>query len=950
MASQGAQDIIRDCDGLDPRWVAPICSYYDNLRIGGVNCREIHCDIQRIRSLGDLINEINDFPFLNLQFSQRWLSSFERFKLILGSFDGFVAAINTLIGGDNVATAVIWASFRPFPAVLLDKLEALGQVLIAKRQGHEIIMTPDLEDAFIDIYSKTTLILANLIVYCHNNPRIDKTWAWEVFNMECLHKISDIRVYSRLVDKNIDRIRTPGGPGTPVAAREIDCVQMTQTVESIMSFPCHMVPYHRNSQFAGRSTELKTLEIGLDPGVTKGYLKAIAICGMGGIGKTQLALEYVYHTKSLYYVVIWVSASSERDFVGSLKSFVNISGLQTIEGEDHLDKLSQRVKNWLSATRKKFLLVLDDVDNSDLIEEIWPASPQGSVIITSRSASLTSKWTTEVIHLQCLDVQGQLHVMFSLIGKHPESEANVVAAKKLLQSIGGLPLALVQIGQHMDRHNYTYEQFLPIYHRSAQKIFNRARPPGQYKYTVDTVWEKSFLNLPDESRTLLNILSFFGRNPVPASVLAVKKAGITNVCLDFLDDEFDCAEAVVELAEAGFVNRKSDHKTITVHPLVQLVVLLRLSPNEESAYFDHVVKMLFSYLADRKSEGSKHQGHGWASWKVRSQVIPHVTWLMTLSNRHMIDIKSRDTFAGLIICAAKYLWERERPSEAEYLVNFVLQFVTDNCTTTCAQAYRILGHVSLDMARPKSALSAYLQALKVIELLYSSRSREVADVYDSVACSYAEQGMVDQALQCLQKAVDIHTELNPFHMSRTQAIYALTYLRAWQPDKSLNALHHCWKLQNLTEELVIQSKYPKHSGDIMLLSKINFAQGRTEEAKKLATAAMNIRREVYGGNGPRVADSTFIIAAMSEIEGDDAQAAALLREVVEMSREGSDMQPHLARSLWFLARVEEKLGHRSEAQQLKVEAKEERERIKDREGDSSDNDETFMRLVPWMLW
>lgn len=101
------------------------------------------------------------------------------------------------------------------------------------------------------------------------------------------------------------------------------------------------------------------------------------------------------------------------------------------------------------------------------------------------------------------------------------------------------------------------------------------------------------------------------------------------------------------------MNRKSDHKTITVHPLVQSVVLSRLSPSEESAYFDHVVKMLFSYLADRKSEGSKHQGHGWASWKVRSQVIPHVTWLMTLSNGHMIDIKSRDTFAGLIICAAK---------------------------------------------------------------------------------------------------------------------------------------------------------------------------------------------------------------------------------------------------------------------------------------------------------
>lgn len=149
---------------------------------------------------------------------------------------------------------------------------------------------------------------------------------------------------------------------------------------------------------------------------------------------------------------------------------------------------------------------------------------------------------------------------------------------------------------------------------------------------------------------------------------------------------------------------------------------------------------------------------------------------------------------------------------------------------------------------------------------------------------------------------------------------------------------------------MIQFKYPKHSGDIMLLSRINFAQGRTGEARKLALTAMNIHRELYGCQGPRVADSAFIIAAMSEIEGDDAQAATLLREIVDMSGEGGDMQPHLARSLWFLARIEEKIGHIPEAQQLKVEAKVEREKIKDREGDNGDNDEAFMCLVPWMLW
>lgn len=157
---------------------------------------------------------------------------------------------------------------------------------------------------------------------------------------------------------------------------------------------------------------------------------------------------------------------------------------------------------------------------------------------------------------------------------------------------------------------------------------------------------------------------------------------------------------------------------------------------------------------------------------------------------------------------------------------FGLRLDIDRCSAICAQAYRLLGHIALDLARPREALSAYQKALEARQKLEEPNSPPIADVYDSIACSYTEIGDVSQAFEYLSKAADIHHAHNPLRMARTQAIYAMTYLRAGQPDKALAALTECWRLQNLTEEQISASKYPKHSGDIVLLARIRYAQGQ----------------------------------------------------------------------------------------------------------------------------
>ena len=241
-------------------------------------------------------------------------------------------------------------------------------------------------------------------------------------------------------------------------------------------------------------------------------------------------------------------------------------------------------------------------------------------------------------------------------------------------------------------------------------------------------------------------------------------------------------------------------------------------------------------------------------------------------------------------------------------------------------------------------------ALSAREKFEEVNSPPIADIYDSIACSYTELGMVDEAFETLSKAADIHHAHNPQHMARTKAIYAMTHLRAGQPQQALEALTCCWQLQGLTEEQITHSKYPKHSGDIVLLARIKYAHGLKQEAQQLASRTIPIRRGIYGDKGPRVADSMFLVAKMLEASGEEVLAAKLLRTIVEISQNVLEMQGHLARSLWFLAVVENKMGDKCKAEQLSLEAKNERDKICGKEVLGEDNDESFMNLVGWMLW
>ncbi|KAF4611320.1 hypothetical protein G7Y89_g15693 [Cudoniella acicularis] len=454
-----------------------------------------------------------------------------------------------------------------------------------------------------------------------------------------------------------------------------------------------------------------------------------------------------------------------------------------------------KVKDWLNSSGRSFLLIFDNVDDINVVLPVWPSSSKGSILIP------------------------------------PDYHLSLRKGPRISYICNPSPL------KPEYRHS-RYEEFLRQCEESTSKIHARGETPQEYNHTLSTVWAMSLEKLPPESENLLSVLVFFDPDLIPERLFTNPRASLGDDCFEFLLDEFEFGDAVSALMKLSFINRSSTRKSLSIHRLVQTVVLSSLSKEKANLFLTTVVELL-------------------------SCGFPNTWHLIVVVKRQKLTPESTEKFAELVFRVGTYLWETEQPTTALELTNFGLSLPLSPTSPTAKPALRMLGHIFLDVARPKAALDAYQSTLSARLKLFASTDPQIADVYDSIACAYTEIGNVPQVLSTLETAKAIHMSNDPTYMARRLAIYAMIYLQAGKADEALLALRGCWELQGMTETQIAASRYPKHSGDIVLLARIyHMLEGRNEEALQLASKTILIRKGILGNKGPRVADSMFIVAGM----------------------------------------------------------------------------------------
>src|SRR6266566_4042478 len=162
----------------------------------------------------------------------------------------------------------------------------------------------------------------------------------------------------------------------------------TQSVQIPLASPerAWNIPYTRNLLFTGRDKLLQQLHAHFTSNEAVVLTQPQAISGLGGVGKTQTAVEYAYRHCNEYRYVLWVHAATRDTIITSFLELANLLKLLERQEQDQNVMLAA-VKNWF-ASHDRWLLIFDDADELSLVEEFLPTGGKGHLLLTTRAHTL----------------------------------------------------------------------------------------------------------------------------------------------------------------------------------------------------------------------------------------------------------------------------------------------------------------------------------------------------------------------------------------------------------------------------------------------------------------------------------------------------------------------------------------------------------------------------------
>jgi hypothetical protein len=283
--------------------------------------------------------------------------------------DDFSAVVAICLGANAKATAFVWGSLRIIISLAstaddalqqaLDMLEELSLSLPRLRQYEQTLpMERSFENALVDLYTEIICFYARLIRHYKAHPHLAmQRTGWQVFEKDFTSTVKRVRHFSAAVEKEADiaRMKLEGHKYQEVLEALSGLKVESTPVKEFEN--CWFIPASMSHRFRKRQTELDAIHQALDPNETFPELRTFALHGMGGVGKTQLALRYALEAKKVFDTILWIAADTKMSLENSFRDASEALGL-TQGGQGGTSSLSAvaRVKDWLSSERNGEIL------------------------------------------------------------------------------------------------------------------------------------------------------------------------------------------------------------------------------------------------------------------------------------------------------------------------------------------------------------------------------------------------------------------------------------------------------------------------------------------------------------------------------------------------------------------------------------------------------------------
>lgn len=672
------------------------------------------------------------------------------------------------------------------------------------------------------------------------------------------------------------------------ASREelaVEVLRMLRTVlpaakrESLPAPPCRLPYPPLGELFIGRDTFLTEIRARLERAQREGAWPRQVVHGLGGLGKTRLAVEYAWRYRDRYAAVLMISGESGQTLDHDLAS---LTGVLRIPCDPDAPE-PQRTRLALDWLREHpgWLLVIDNVDTEQARDAVAARLPEwtaGHVLITARVADWPREVETLDLHVLSPDDAARF-LLDATAGRRTQHPDDAQIAHALANDeLGALCLALEQAAAYITKLQIPLAEYRRRWatnakdvRRRADKALMRYHEEKDVSLSVATTWQTTVDQLRPGARTLLEMVCWLASDPLPMGLFEHDAMTAAFDALGAADDDLE--ESLAELRSYSLLSRRESgplELAGRVHRLVQLVTRDSLATERRERTLRATIAAVTAY-ADPAEESQ-------ASLARLDALDPHILSLIA----HADAARISDGVPGLLRARGSLLGDRAR--YADSIAVFQRAITIDEAAggpDHADVAADLSGMASslAEMGRFGEAESRHRRALAIDETRFGPDHPRVAKDLESIGVLLQAEGRYADAEPLIQRALAIYeSRLGPDHPSVADALSALArgHAHARNPAEAERLLRRALAIDERhygSDDIGIVTT----SGN---LAHVLQEQGALEEAEMLCRRAAAISERVAGPDHPYHAMQLSSLAQVLSSSRRYDEAETVLRRAI----------------------------------------------------------------------
>ncbi|KAI4122850.1 MAG: hypothetical protein LQ338_005584 [Usnochroma carphineum] len=657
------------------------------------------------------------------------------------------------------------------------------------------------------------------------------------------------------------------------------------------------------NHFVARDKELEELEQTLLPRPTADMSRKVFILhGLGGIGKTQLAVAFARKHQKTFSSIFWLNGGGEGQVRQSLAEIARrlpegqiseSSRTFTKSSSEDLDKIINEVQDWFSQpANSQWLLILDNVDrdyspelpsavrdpHAYNLEDYFPGADHGSILVTSRLRAL--RQYGDSLELTRMDEHQGRAVLETRIGRSLEDLPQIV------QLLGGLPLALAHAGSYLQQTGITVPDYIASYQHTWKALFDCDMAPlKEYpNRSVQSTWTLSYEHVKRRDPDAAKMLELWARldssdlwyelfTPILTRRI-VPKDKLPEWFVRSVHDKTSFTQRIKVLLSYSLVETQLDSSAYSVHPVVHEWCFHNVTENKA----DIAPLALMAVASACPSETEPEY------WLLVRRLLPHCERILQWSQSDLQHVQGyENTLSNSFSDIASIYFEQGKLHEAEKMYQRALQGLEKALGpeyTSTLDTVNNLGLLYINQGKRKEAENLLQRALEGYGKTLGPEHTSTLKIANNLGILYSDQGQLKKAKEMYQRAFNgFEKTLGPDHTSTLVTVNNLGCL--YDKQGQLEETEEMYQRALKGREKALGAEHTATLDTVHNLGRLYRHQGKLHEAEKMYQRALQGLEKALGPEYTSTLDTVNNLGVLYVYQGKLREAEIMFERALK---------------------------------------------------------------------